>query len=133
MMDAVIAAGKRLAEALRAENEALAALDMTRAAAMATRKMQATDAFAAATAAATSTRARAEGETRVAAEQMALSLAHLGRENRQLLETAIALQSRVIETIAGAAKPLSAAPGYGRGGLRRPPHQAPALAVTTRA
>ena len=42
MMDAVIAAGERLAEALRAENEALAALDLTRAAALATRKMQAT-------------------------------------------------------------------------------------------
>ena len=28
MMDAVIAAGERLAEALRAENEALAALDL---------------------------------------------------------------------------------------------------------
>ena len=133
MMDAVIAAGERLAEALRAENEALAALDMTRAAAMATRKMQATDAFAAAAAAATSTRARAEGETRAAAEKMARSLTDLGRENRELLETAIALQSRVIETIAGAAKPLAAAPGYGRGGLRRPPQQAPALAVTTRA
>lgn len=133
MMDAVIAAGERLAEALRAENEALAALDMTRAAAMATRKMQATDAFAAATAAATSTQARALGETRAAAERMALSLADLGRENRRLLETAIALQSRVIETIAGAAKPLSAAPGYGRGGHRRPPHQAPALAMATRA
>lgn len=133
MMDAVIAAGERLAEALRAENEALAALDMTRAAAMATRKMQATDAFAAATAAATSTRARAEGETRAAAEKLALSLADLGRENRKLLETAIELQSRVIETIAGAAKPLAAAPGYGRGGHRRPPHQAPAIAMATRA
>ena len=35
MMDAVIAAGERLAEALLAENEALAALDLTRAAATA--------------------------------------------------------------------------------------------------
>ncbi|MDB5415762.1 MAG: hypothetical protein JWR10_4097 [Rubritepida sp.] len=133
MMEAVIAAGERLAEALRAENEALAALDLTRAAAMATRKMQATDAFAAATAAATRTNSRAEGQTRVTAETLANSLADLGKENQKLLETAIVLQSRVIETIAGAARPLAAAPGYGRGGRSRPPVQAAAMALATRA
>ena len=132
MMDAVIAAGERLAEALRAENEALAALDLTRAAAMATRKMQASDAFAAAAAAATRTQSRAEGPLRVAAEHMALNLSSLGRENRKLLEAAIALQSRVIETIAGAARPLAAAPGYGRAGRSRAPIQAAAMALATR-
>ena len=40
MMDAVIEAGTRLAEALRAENEALAALDLGRAATMATADCQ---------------------------------------------------------------------------------------------
>jgi len=132
MMDAVIAAGERLAEALRAENEALAALDLTRAAAMATRKMQATDAFAAATAAATRTQARAEGSMREAAENLAKNLSSLGQENRKLLETAIELQSRVIETIAGAARPLTAAPGYGRAGKSRPAVQAAAMAFATR-
>ncbi|MBS7811095.1 hypothetical protein [Roseococcus pinisoli] len=133
MMDAVIAAGERLAEALRAENEALAALDLSRAAALATHKMQATDALAAATVAARSAGSRAGGETRALAERIALALADLGRENRRLLETAIDLQSRVIETIAGAARPLSAPPGYGRSGARRPPHRPPALATATRA
>ena len=133
MMDAVIAAGERLAEALRAENEALAALDLTRAAALATRKMQATDAFAAATRAAETMKARAEGDTRAQAERLAEALAALGQENRRLLEHAIALQSRVIETIAIATRPYTHAPGYGRAGRHRPAPQAAALAVATRA
>ncbi|WP_191084263.1 hypothetical protein [Roseococcus microcysteis] len=133
MMDAVIAAGERLAEALRAENEALAALDLTRAAAMATRKVQATDAFAAATAAATRVGARAEGGLRQVAERLATDLGSLGQQNRKLLEEAIALQSRVIETIAVASRPAAHAPGYGRQGRHRPGAQAAALAVVTRA
>ena len=48
MMDALLATGQRLAEALHAENEALSALDLPRAAVLATAKMQAADAFAAA-------------------------------------------------------------------------------------
>jgi hypothetical protein len=133
MMEAVIAAGERLAEALRAENEALAALDLTRAAAMATRKVQATDAFAAAAAAATRVGARVQGEARQAAERLATDLGTLGQQNRKLLEEAIALQSRVIETIAHASRPAGHAPGYGRHGRHRPGAQATALAVATRA
>jgi hypothetical protein len=133
MMDAVIAAGERLAEALRAENEALAALDLTRAAALATRKLQATDAFAAATAAAAKHDARPEGAARATTERLAASLAALGAENRRLLEEAIAIQSRVIEAIAGAAAPRPPAPGYGATGRRRPGAEAQAMAVATRA
>ena len=132
MMDAVITAGTRLAEALRAENEALAALDLNRAAALATAKMQASDAFAAATTAATKTGARPVGEERATTAALASRLQSLGAENRQLLEHAIALQSRVIETIAGAALPRSAAPGYGALGRLRSPRQAPALAISAR-
>ncbi|MBY0335393.1 MAG: hypothetical protein K2X11_02200, partial [Acetobacteraceae bacterium] len=128
MMDAVIAAGERLADALRAENEALAALDLTRAAALATRKLQATDAFAAATAAAARLRARPEGALRAETERLASSLAQLGAENRRLLEEAIALQSRVIETIAGVARPRQGAPGYGAAGRRRGAVQSEAMA-----
>jgi hypothetical protein len=51
MMDTLIAAGDRLAEALLAENEALARLDMPGAAGLSGAKMRATDAFAAAFAA----------------------------------------------------------------------------------
>lgn len=133
MMDALIVAGERLAEALRAENEALAALDLTRAAGIATRKMQASDAFAAATAAATRGQARPQGAERGRAEKLAAALAELGQENRKLLEDAIALQSRVIEAIAGAARPYVAAPGYGQRGGLRAPGQAAALAVAVRA
>jgi hypothetical protein len=133
MMDAVLAAGERLAEALKAENEALAALDLGRAALLATRKVQASDAFAQATAAAAKLDARAEGPVRIATERLAKALALLGQENRRLLEDAIALQSRVIETIAVATRPYAQAPGYGRGGRQRPAPQVSALAVATRA
>ena len=133
MMDALLAAGQRLAEALRAENEALAALDLPRAAGLTTVKQQATDAFAAAYAAATKTGARAEGSTRRTAAEMTTRLQHLGEENRRLLQRAIAIQAQVIETIAGAALPRAAAPGYGAAGRPAMPRQAPALAMATRA
>ena len=133
MMDAVITAGTRLAEALRLENEALAALDLNRAAGFATAKMQASDAFAAATAAATKIGVKAAGEQRATTAALATRVQALGAENRKLLEHAIALQSRVIETIAGAALPRAAAPGYGALGRVRSLRQAPALALSARA
>ncbi len=132
MMDAVITSGTRLAEALRLENEALAALDLARAASLATAKMQASDAFAAATAAASKTGTRALGDERETTAALAARLQTLGAENRRLLEHAIALQSRVIETIAGAALPRAAAPGYGAMGRARALRQAPSLAVSAR-
>lgn len=143
----LLQAGQRLAEALQAENEALAALDLTRAAALATAKVEACDAFAAAQAAAAkeeeATRAQdgaatsSPTEERLAAEQLALRLQSLSVENRRLLERAIALQSRVIETIAGAALPRAAGPGRyeARGTPRRPPpgQAVPPLALSARA
>ena len=142
MMDALLAAGLRLAEALRAENEALAALDLPRAAGLATAKIQASDAFAAAYAAAAKTGAKAQGPLRQTAEDLTARLQLLGAENRRLLERAIAIQSRVIETIAGAALPRNGgAPGYGAPGYhvpgRRPPPSrsaaaVPAMALATR-
>ncbi|MCB4822324.1 hypothetical protein [Roseicella aerolata] len=133
MLDALLAAGQRLAEALRAENEALAALDLPRAAGLATAKAQATDAFAAAYAAATKTGAKAEGPARQDAAVLTTRLQELGEENRRLLQRAIAIQSQVIETIAGAALPRAAAPGYGAAGRPLAARQAPALAVAARA
>ena len=143
----LLQAGQRLAEALQAENEALAALDLARAAALATAKVEACDAFAAAQAAAAkeeeATRAQdgaatsSPTEERLAAEQLALRLQSLSAENRRLLERAIALQSRVIETIAGAALPRAAGPGRyeARGTPRRPPpgQAVPPLALSARA
>ena len=135
MMDTLLAAGDRLASALLAENEALARLDLPGAAGLSGAKMQATDAFAAAFAAASKVGARPEGAAqRDGARDMAARLETLGAENKRLLQRAIAVQSRVIETIAAAALPRAANPVYGAAG-RRPaaPRQAPAMALALQA
>ncbi|MBP0492747.1 hypothetical protein [Roseomonas indoligenes] len=136
IVQALLVAGQRLAEALRAENEALGRLDLGRAATLATAKVQASDAFAAAYGAATKTGtgpAGMAGELRTAAERLALGLRDLSDENRRLLERAITLQSRVIETIAGAAIPASRPATYGGLGQRALPRQVPSLALAARA
>jgi hypothetical protein len=63
---------------------------------------------------------------------LAERLAALGQENRRLLERAVALQSRVIETIAGAALPKAQVQGYAPTG-RAAPARPPALAISARA
>jgi hypothetical protein len=70
---------------------------------------------------------------RQTAADLATRLQHLGTENRRLLERAITIQSRVIETIAGAARPRNNGAGYGAAGHRPPLRQASAIALTTRA
>lgn len=133
MIDTLILAGQRLAEALRAENEALAALDLSRAANLATGKIAASDAFAAAYAAQAKHGSAPEGPVREAAAVLARRLEELGRENRRLLERAVALQSRVIETIAGAALPKAKVQGYAPAGYRPGAARPPALALSARA
>ena len=133
MMDTVIATGLRLAEALRAENEALAALDLPKAAGLADAKIQASDAFAAAFTAAARLGSKAEGPVRRSAQDLTSRLEALGAENRRLLERAIGIQSRVIETIAGAAMPKAGPVGYAALGRSVAPRQPPALAVARRA
>jgi hypothetical protein len=118
MIEALMHAAQRLMEALRAENEALARLDLAVAGELARSKRQAADAFAAAFDAANRTGTRAEGADRRRAEEIAAGLSDLTAENRRLLERAIALQSRVIETIAGAAKPPGPGTYAARGRLR---------------
>jgi hypothetical protein len=97
--------------------------------------MRATDAFAAAFAAASKVGARPEGPAqRQGARDMASRLETLGAENKRLLQRAISVQSRVIETVAAAALPRVAENGaYGAAGRRAPPRQAPALALALRA
>jgi flagellar biosynthesis/type III secretory pathway chaperone len=130
MMQPLIVAAQRLSEALRAENEALARLDLNSAAALALPKQQASDAFAAAFDAANRTESKAVGPDRAKAEELAGRLRDLGAENRRLLERAIALQSRVIETIAGATRP--AGPGtYGERGRQRDGRHQP-LSISSR-
>lgn len=132
MMDSLILAGHRLAEALRAENEALAKLDLPRAATLASSKIAASDAFAAAYAAQAKHGAAPEGPVRQAAALLTRRLEELGQENRRLLERAVALQSRVIETIAGAALPKAAPQGYAPLGSRPAGVRPPALALSAR-
>jgi hypothetical protein len=132
MIDTLILAGHRLAEALRAENEALAALDLPRAARLAGPKIAASDAFAAAYAAQAKHGSAPAGPVRDTAAVLAERLAALGQENRRLLERAVALQSRVIETIAGAALPRTQVQGYAPAG-RAVPARPPALAISARA
>jgi len=131
MIEALMNAGQRLAEALRAENAALARLDLGAAAELSRGKRVAADAFAAAFDATHKSGCRAEGEERRRTEEIALHLKDLTTENRRLLERAIALQSRVIETIAGALRPPG--PGtYGQGGLARA-GEATAVSIASRA
>lgn len=132
MMDSLILAGQRLAEALRAENEALAKLDLPRAATLANSKIAATDAFAAAYAAQAKHGSAPDGPVRQAAAVLTRRLEELGQENRRLLERAVALQSRVIETIAGAALPKAAPQGYAPPGSRPAGVRPPALALSAR-
>jgi hypothetical protein len=131
MIEAVMHAAQRLLDALRAENEALARLDLAAAAELSRGKRQAADAFEAAYAAATKSGARAAGAERSHAEAVAIRLRDLTAENRRLLERAIDLQSRVIETIAGAARPQG--PGtYGARGHQREGRGSP-VSVLSRA
>lgn len=134
MMQMLIAAGLRLAETLRDENEALATLDFSRAAQLAAAKIQAAEGFAAAQAACDKAgRAFDQAEREVAA-RLTEAIEGLARDNRAALERAIALQSRVIETIAGAASAATRRAGgnYGAGGQAAAPYRAPALALSAR-
>ncbi|HEY4251050.1 MAG TPA: hypothetical protein VGM87_07610 [Roseomonas sp.] len=128
MMDVLLRAGQRLAEALLAENAALAKLDLAQAGQLAGDKIRATDAFAAAAQSCQKLGTRAEGPERSVAQALTAQIADLGAENRRLLQRAIALQSRVIETIAQAALPAAnPLPGYAA--LARRPIQQPASAL----
>jgi flagellar biosynthesis/type III secretory pathway chaperone len=129
MIEPLMIAAERLAEALRAENAALALLDLAAAAELATTKREAAEAFASAYAAAHLAGSRAEGEARERAEEIALHLRDLTAENRRLLERAIELQSRVIETIAGALRPT----GPGTYGARGRVHKGDAGPVSVAA
>lgn len=110
MTPALIEAAVRLADTLVRENEALAALDLARAAGLLDEKQRVTAAFSAAQVAV------AQGAIappvpvpsatdQRAARNLAARLGDLARENRRLLERAVSVQGRLIETIAKAAQP----------------------------
>ena len=109
MTSDLIEAAVGLADLLARENLALRSLDLAGAAAMFDGKKRALDAFVAAQEPGAAR--RPAGPAREVAER----LAALADENRALLERAIAVQGRVLGTLARAAKP--AVSRYGaRGG-----------------
>jgi hypothetical protein len=114
-----------LATILQAENAALAALDLTRAAALVAEKQRAAAAFAA---------ARLPAD-QAGASAVARRLVPLIEENRRLLERGIAVQARVMKVIARAAAraPAAKTAGYSAAGTPRTPLRAPAMAVCARA
>ncbi len=131
MTPALILAAVALADTLAAENAALKALDLGRAATLAEPKAQALDRFLAARATAP---AHLDATQRRAADDVSSRLDALVAENKRLLEHAIAVQSRVIGLIARAVPRAVAAPGtrYLASGARARA-AVPAVALSARA
>lgn len=111
----LLTAAIRLADVLTAENAALASMDMAAAARMLPEKIAATDGFAAAQKPGAAGVAATAGLRTVATRLQALGLA-----NRTLLERAMAVQNRVLGTLAQATRGSGMATGYGRTGTNAP-------------
>ncbi len=133
MMDALLNAGQRLADALTAENAALHSLDLSGAVPLARAKQQATEAFAAAWTATARTGLSADRAVKSSTVELTRRLQSLTEENRRLLERALAIQAQVIESIAGATLPRAGNGGYGAGGRLHAPRLPPAFALANRA
>jgi hypothetical protein len=127
MNDELIMAAALLADTLAAENAALTALDLPRAASMLAAKQRTVAGFLAALDA-----GRTAGQD-ATAEPLARRLQALTEENRTLLERAIAVQGRVIGIIAGAAAPAVAPSAYSARGTSGHPARAAAFALSARA
>ncbi len=122
MTQELVQAAITLADILQAENAALTALDLPRAASLFAAKTAAVAGFEAA-------RARAANHpiTGSAARDTANRLRDAVEQNRRLLERAITVQGRVLATIARAARNQATPPQYGARG--RPAYRAPIAAV----
>jgi hypothetical protein len=127
MSKELIAAASRLADTLAAENAALTALDLPRAAAMLADKERAVASFLAACG------AQGTPLQYASVEPLARRLQSLSQENRTLLERAIAVQGRVIGVIARAAVPATAPCGYAAHGAAGHTARPPAFALSSRA
>jgi hypothetical protein len=112
MSNDLITAGALLSDALEAENAALTALDLPRAAGMLADKQRAVAGLAA---------VQTAPAPHQAADRMARRLRALAVENKRLLERAIAVQGRVIGVIARDSAATAAPTGYGAARTRRPP------------
>ncbi len=125
MNEDLVSIAIRLAEVLQRENTALAALDLARAASMVAEKRFASDAFALAQ----SVTGELERQPKVI--EVATRLRGLAEENRQLLERAIAVQSRGIGVIVRATPPTPT-PRYAASGTLSRTVRPAALTLSTR-
>ncbi len=111
MTDDLLRTMTRLADTVAAENAALRALDLPGAARLLPEKQAVAALLTAARAA-----AGAGAKPSPALRSAAARLRTLAEENRRLLERAIAVQTRVLGVLAGAARAANPAPRYGRTG-----------------
>lgn len=102
MVQKLIDAAAALADTLARENHALAELDLARAVALLEEKTRATEAFAAANAQSAARGLNPEERTRVV-EQVAEHLRSLAIDNKRLLERALMVQRRVVDSLVQAA------------------------------
>ena len=123
MTPELIEAAINLADLLEAENAALTALDLPRAAGMLAAKTAAMTSFEAAR-----QRAQASPVAQKVARDVTEKLGVAAEDNRRLLERAITVQGRVLETIARAARNQAAPQQYGARG--RLAHKSNASAIT---
>lgn len=138
MTQSLLRAAATLAAVLTAENAALVALDITRAAQLVIAKREAAGAFAGAHAHLAATGHAGNGQTDAATrDALAAALRHLhslAAENRLLLERAIATQTRVLDIIANAVPRASAqAPRYSPRGALVGRNHAPPVAIAASA
>ena len=115
-----------LSRVLRAENAALAAMDISRANALLQEKITATDALSAAL--------KTRPELPEAARAEITGLLALAAENKALLERAMLAQRRVLSCIARAVpKALGQAGNYNAGGKTRSLAQMPPITLSSQA
>lgn len=129
MTQDLIDAAVELADTLARENEALARMDLARAASLLSAKRRAAEAFEQACSGTDGSSAPTKRHLAKTVEQQ---LAVLADENRRLLERAIRAQGRVIGTIAAALARSNEESGYRADGAIAQ-RCAPALALSARA
>lgn len=132
MMDELLAATLALADVLETENEALAALDMARAASLLGRKAPLTESYTAARARAAAGLPVLSPQLRATLLQATSRLDTLARDNRRLLSHAIRVQGRIMEFLTRAAGRERQAPTYGAHGRYAQAHRRP-LTLSARA
>ena len=134
MIEALIETTERLCDVLAAENTALEALDLPTAGAMASEKGRVTKALQATFLAVSQAALKADGEVQEAALRAAIDrLGQLTHANTDLVEQGLALQMKLMRTIARAIPRARAAeaPIYQADGSQLPPRPPTAFAFAS--